>query len=102
MPALFQVNAFTDAPFSGNPATVCLLDEAREAGWMQAVAAEMNLSETAFVRPLPEGFELRWFTPTTEVNLCGHATLASASCSATSSSGYAAPRSRHVPSPTGR
>lgn len=78
MPALFQVDAFTDAPFSGNPAAVCLLDEAREAGWMQAVAAEMNLSETAFVRPLPEGFELRWFTPTTEVNLCGHATLAAA------------------------
>lgn len=78
MPALFQVDAFTDTPFSGNPAAVCLLDEARNDGWMQAVAAEMNLSETAFVRPLPEDFELRWFTPTSEVNLCGHATLAAA------------------------
>lgn len=78
MPAIYQVDAFTDTPFHGNPAAVCLLEEEREAGWMQAVAAEMNLSETAFVRPLPEGFELRWFTPTTEVNLCGHATLAAA------------------------
>ncbi len=78
MPAIYQVDAFTDTPFSGNPAAVCLLDEERDDRWMQAVAAEMNLSETAFVRPLPEGFELRWFTPTTEVNLCGHATLAAA------------------------
>ncbi len=76
---LFQVDAFTDRPFTGNPAAVCLLSEARESDWMQAVAAEMNLSETAFVQPLPGGgYELRWFTPTVEVDLCGHATLASA------------------------
>ncbi len=74
------VDAFTDRPFSGNPAAVCLLDEPAGEGWMQAVAAEMNLSETAFVHPLADGagFELRWFTPATEVDLCGHATLASA------------------------
>jgi len=78
MPPVYQVDAFTDTPFRGNSAAVCLLDDEREADWMQAVATEMNLAETAFVRPLPEGFELRWFTPTTEVNLCGHATLASA------------------------
>jgi len=73
-----QVDAFTDRPFTGNPAAVCLLEEERDEEWMQAVAAEMNLSETAFVRPLNTGFELRWFTPTIEVDLCGHATLASA------------------------
>lgn len=73
-----QIDAFTDRPFAGNPAAVCLLEDARESEWMQAVAAEMNLSETAFVRPIREGFELRWFTPTVEVELCGHATLASA------------------------
>ncbi|MDH3692555.1 MAG: PhzF family phenazine biosynthesis protein [Gammaproteobacteria bacterium] len=73
-----QIDAFTDRPFAGNPAAVCLLEDARESEWMQAVAAEMNLSETAFVRPVREGFELRWFTPTVEVELCGHATLASA------------------------
>ncbi len=73
-----QIDAFTDRPFAGNPAAVCLLDGERDAEWMQAVAAEMNLSETAFVRPLTKGFELRWFTPTIEVDLCGHATLASA------------------------
>jgi len=73
-----QVDAFTDRPFSGNPAAVCLLDDERDSQWMQAVAAEMNLSETAFVRPLADGFELRWFTPAVEVDLCGHATLASA------------------------
>ena len=73
-----QIDAFTDRPFAGNPAAVCLLDDERDAAWMQAVAAEMNLSETAFVRPLSKGFELRWFTPTIEVDLCGHATLASA------------------------
>jgi PhzF family phenazine biosynthesis protein len=75
---LFVIDAFTDRPFAGNPAAVCLLDQQREAGWMQSVAAEMNLSETAFVRPLESGFELRWFTPKIEVELCGHATLASA------------------------
>lgn len=75
---LWQVDAFTNQPFAGNPAAVCLLDQEHEASWMQSVAAEMNLSETAFIRPGNEGFELRWFTPTVEVNLCGHATLASA------------------------
>lgn len=75
---LFQVDAFTDTPFRGNPAAVCLLSQAREAAWMQAVAAEMNLSETAFVSPASDGFDLRWFTPTVEVALCGHATLAAA------------------------
>jgi len=73
-----QVDAFTDRPFAGNPAAVCLLEDERDAEWMQAVAAEMNLSETAFVRPLEDGFDLRWFTPAVEVDLCGHATLASA------------------------
>ena len=73
-----QIDVFTDRPFSGNPAAVCLLEEERDAQWMQAVAAEMNLSETAFVRPFSEGFDLRWFTPAVEVELCGHATLASA------------------------
>lgn len=77
MPIL-TVDAFTGDPFSGNPAAVCLLSEPAEKVWMQAVAGEMNLSETAFLVPRPEGFELRWFTPTTEVDLCGHATLASA------------------------
>jgi PhzF family phenazine biosynthesis protein len=75
---LFHIDAFTDRPFAGNPAAVCLLDNERDAAWMQAVAAEMNLSETAFVRRLEDGFELRWFTPAIEVDLCGHATLASA------------------------
>jgi len=75
---IFQVDAFTDAPFKGNPAAVCLLPEPREEAWMQAVAAEMNLSETAFVSPGRDGFDLRWFTPAVEVALCGHATLASA------------------------
>lgn len=74
----FQIDAFTDRPFSGNPAAVCFLDEARDADWMQAVAAELNLSETAFVVPEDGAFGLRWFTPTIEVDLCGHATLASA------------------------
>ncbi len=73
-----QIDAFTDRPFTGNPAAVCLLDQERAADWMQAVAAEMNLSETAFVRPQDDGFELRWFTPAIEVELCGHATLAAA------------------------
>ena len=77
--ALYQVDAFTTTPFTGNPAAVCLLPSARDAGWMQDVAAEMNLSETAFLRPQADGtHRLRWFTPTHEVDLCGHATLASA------------------------
>src|SRR3954465_14061489 len=92
---LVHVDAFTDTPFAGNPAAVCLLQAPRDDGWLQAVGAEMNLPETAFVRPLaggagmnpPEtafvrplgdGFELRWFTPSVEVDLCGHATLAAA------------------------
>ncbi len=75
---LFQVDAFTDRPFAGNPAAVCLLPEPRADAWMQHVAAEMNLSETAFLVREPDGYNLRWFTPTVEVDLCGHATLASA------------------------
>jgi PhzF family phenazine biosynthesis protein len=74
------VDAFTAAPFRGNPAAVVLLDDIeRDDTWMQAVASEMKHAETAFLRPFPEGaFGLRWFTPGTEVDLCGHATLASA------------------------
>ncbi|CAM5377311.1 PhzF family phenazine biosynthesis protein [Streptomyces narbonensis] len=76
------VDAFTDQPFSGNPAGVLLLDSFPEDAWLQKVAAEVNLSETAFAHPLPAGGEadwaLRWFTPTTEVDMCGHATLATA------------------------
>ncbi len=76
---LHQVDSFTDRPWAGNPAAVCLLNEPGLPAWMQRVAAEMNLSETAFVVPRDdEGFDLRWFTPTTEVDLCGHATLAAA------------------------
>jgi PhzF family phenazine biosynthesis protein len=74
----FQVDAFTDRPFAGNPAAVCVLEQEAEASWMQAIAAEMNLSETAFVRRTEDGFSLRWFTPKVEVDLCGHATLAAA------------------------
>ena len=73
-----QVDAFTDKPFSGNPAAVCVLAAPREEQWMQAVAREMNLSETAFLVPRAGDYDLRWFTPTVEVDLCGHATLASA------------------------
>src|SRR5947207_188742 len=75
---LFQVDAFTDRPFAGNPAAVCLLPGPRDDRWLQSVAAEMNLSETAFLIPKPDGHQLRWLTPTVEVSLCGHATLASA------------------------
>lgn len=74
----FHVDAFATRSFRGNPAAVCLLTEPRPAKWMQAVAAEMNLSETAFVVALARDFGLRWFTPTAEVALCGHATLAAA------------------------
>ena len=73
-----QIDAFTDRPFAGNPAAVCVLPSSRDAAWMQRVAQEMNLAETAFLVHRPDGFDLRWFTPTTEVDLCGHATLASA------------------------
>jgi PhzF family phenazine biosynthesis protein len=75
---IFQVDAFTDEPFRGNPAGVCLLREPAEAAWMQKVAAEMNVAETAFPVPEGNGFRLRWFTPAVEVKLCGHATLATA------------------------
>ena len=79
MPTLIHVcDAFTDTPFRGNPAAVCLLDSPREEPWMQRVARELNLSDTAFVHPSNTAFALRWFTPTHEVDLCGHATLASA------------------------
>ncbi len=72
------VDAFTDTAFTGNPAAVCLLPEPAPEAWMQSVAAEMNLAETAFLVPGPPGqWDLRWFTPTVEVDLCGHATLAS-------------------------
>jgi PhzF family phenazine biosynthesis protein len=74
----WQVDAFTNRPFGGNPAAVCWLEQEADPAWMQSVAKEMNLSETAFVRPLADGHELRWFTPTVEVDLCGHATLATA------------------------
>ena len=73
-----QVDAFTAEPFRGNPAAVCVLEGEADPGWMQAVAAEMNLAETAYLVPKGEAWGLRWFTPTTEVPLCGHATLASA------------------------
>lgn len=75
---LYQVDAFTSVPFKGNPAAVCLLDGPRSDEWMQSVAEEMNLSETAFIYRREDGFSLRWFTPAVEVPLCGHATLASA------------------------
>lgn len=79
MPTLLHVcDAFTATPFRGNPAAVCLLDAPRDEGWMQRVAGELNLSETAFLHPQDDGFSLRWFTPVSEVDLCGHATLASA------------------------
>jgi len=86
----FQVDAFTDRPFAGNPAAVCLLDRPANAEWMQNVAAEMNLAETAFLVPIAGepitgdstddsvDYQLRWFTPLAEVDLCGHATLAAA------------------------
>lgn len=73
-----QVDAFADRPFAGNPAAVCILTTPRDEVWMQNVAAEMNLSETAFLYPAGGDWRLRWFTPAVEVALCGHATLASA------------------------
>ena len=75
---IFQVDAFTAKPFAGNPAAVCILPQPMDEQWMQNVAREMNLSETAFLLPQADGFQLRWFTPAVEVDLCGHATLASA------------------------
>jgi PhzF family phenazine biosynthesis protein len=80
MPSLpfFQIDAFTDRPFAGNPAAVCPVEAPLPVSLMQDIAAENNLSETAFFHRLGEQFNLRWFTPTVEVDLCGHATLASA------------------------
>ncbi|GIV76907.1 PhzF family phenazine biosynthesis protein [Litorilinea aerophila] len=75
---IYQVDAFTNTPFAGNPAAVCMLEGPVDPAWMQKVAQEMNLSETAFLWREPEGYRLRWFTPTVEVDLCGHATLAAA------------------------
>jgi PhzF family phenazine biosynthesis protein len=75
---LYQVDAFAGQPFTGNPAGVCLLDQPRPDEWMQSLAAELKHSETAFLLPEGNGYRLRWFTPGAEVDLCGHATLASA------------------------
>lgn len=75
---VFLVDAFAEAPFGGNPAAVCLLDAPRPESWMQAVAREMNQAETAFVAPGGTAWSIRWFSPATEIALCGHATLASA------------------------
>jgi PhzF family phenazine biosynthesis protein len=75
---IVQVDAFTDHPFAGNPAAVCVLPEFPAEHWLQDVAREMNLSETAFLVREGDGYRLRWFTPAVEVDLCGHATLASA------------------------
>ena len=73
-----QVDAFTNKAFTGNPAAVCILSAPAEDAWMQNVALEMNLAETAFLYPQQGAYQLRWFTPKVEVDLCGHATLASA------------------------
>ncbi|WP_319508690.1 PhzF family phenazine biosynthesis protein [uncultured Methanolobus sp.] len=78
MTKIYQIDAFTDKPFHGNPAGVCILEEPADDKWMQNVAKEMNLSETAFLYPENDGYNLRWFAPDAEVDLCGHATLASA------------------------
>lgn len=79
MPALHLIDAFADGPFTGNPAGVVRLEgDPPPDAWCQAVAMEMNQAETAFIRPHPDGFGLRWFTPRAEVDLCGHATLAAA------------------------
>jgi PhzF family phenazine biosynthesis protein len=75
---IVTVDAFTSVPFAGNPAAVCVLSEARPDEWLRNVAREMNLSETAFLLPMDGGFNLRWLTPAVEVDLCGHATVASA------------------------
>lgn len=74
---IYQVDAFTEQPYKGNPAAVCLLSDPKSDEWMKDVAAEMSLPETAFILEETSGFNLRWFTPTSEVDLCGHATLAS-------------------------
>ncbi|MCG7921059.1 MAG: PhzF family phenazine biosynthesis protein [Candidatus Thiodiazotropha lotti] len=77
--SIYIVDAFTHHPFQGNPAAVCLLDQPVDTAWMQSVASEVNLSDTAFLLPMDDGeWNLRWFTPRREVDLCGHATLAAA------------------------
>lgn len=78
--SIFQIDAFAETPFTGNPAAVCPLPDWLPDETMQAIAAENNLSETAFFVPTEDGFHIRWFTPTSEVALCGHATLAAAKC----------------------
>jgi PhzF family phenazine biosynthesis protein len=76
---IVQVDAFTSTAFTGNPAGVCVLERPRDEAWMQLVAREMNVAETAFLQARTDDeFDLRWFTPSVEVDLCGHATLASA------------------------
>src|SRR4051812_12287127 len=75
---LCLVDAFTERPFAGNPAAVCFLDEPANVDWMQDLAREMKVSDTAFLVKESDGYNLRWFTPESEVALCGHATLASA------------------------
>jgi len=75
---IYIIDAFTDKPYGGNPAAVCLLETGKPDGWLQNVASEMNLSETAFLVKSRDGFMLRWFAPKAEVSLCGHATLAAA------------------------
>ena len=72
---LFHVDAFSSKPFGGNQAAVCMLTEPRSYIWMQRLAEEMNLSETAFLLKEAKGYNLRWFTPTVEIELCGHATF---------------------------
>ena len=76
--ALYQIDAFASKSFEGNPAAVCPLDEWLPDETMQSIALENNLSETAFFVPKGNGYHIRWFTPASEVDLCGHATLASA------------------------
>lgn len=75
---IYQVDAFTETPFTGNPAAVCIMDGPADEDWMQLIAREMNLSETAFIYPKLDGWHLRWFTPTSEEDICGHATIATA------------------------
>ncbi|MDQ3395591.1 MAG: PhzF family phenazine biosynthesis isomerase [Bacteroidota bacterium] len=75
---IFQIDAFSDKLFGGNPAAICILDEWLDEKVMQAIGAENNLAETAFIVARQKDYEIRWFTPTVEVDLCGHATLAAA------------------------
>jgi PhzF family phenazine biosynthesis protein len=75
MSSIYLVDAFTSEPFTGNPAAVCILSEPAQEPWMQKVAQEMNFSETAFLYKQGDAFDLRWFTPAVEIDLCGHATL---------------------------